>query len=577
MNLCDFFRLLYDDKPDGSHLLIWRPGKKRGGSSFWTPDIDQAVDFILKNPKRDQYFQVGLSGKKYKKDQRCHLDESKGRPVIALPAVFADIDFGTCGHHKSKRYPPTLDDAMSVIHGHGFDPTVVVHSGHGLQAYWVFKEMWELKTPEDRISAMKFLRRIKLCFHTIAMQQGWSIDSVQDLVRILRPPESYNCKKDPVIVKIIEFNDLRYNPGDLEEFLPDDTNDNRSTDSSKINLAGKRFILAKNRQPPPAKFAQLWAIFGKFQATWENQRQGDLNDTSPSGYDMALAGFAARAKWKPQEIVDLLIAHREYHGHDLKFNNTQYYARTIINARDDAISESFEIQQDIKNLQLSEELNPSEEDSPSEKLRKDVSIRMGVKIIKIEKYLSEDPDYVIHIEYNGKVEEITLKIQHFTSQPQFRNKIAATTGKIITRFKPKEWDNHIQQLLILAEENVREIGEEVSDKGVVKYWIEDYLESSNKLTLDEAVIDKQPFIHNGCWYIFLDNFSLWTKIKKGADIRQRQLGTLIRRLGCINQKFNVVLDNHERTSRSAFRVPREIGPQPSEEHDDEKSRENAGL
>ena len=104
--------------------------------------LDQAVDFILKNPKRDQYFQVGLSGKKYKKDQRCHLDESKGRPVIALPAVFADIDFGTRGHHKSKKYPPTLDDAMSVIHGHGFDPTVVVHSGHGLQAYWVFKESW---------------------------------------------------------------------------------------------------------------------------------------------------------------------------------------------------------------------------------------------------------------------------------------------------------------------------------------------------------------------------------------------------------------------------------------------------
>jgi hypothetical protein len=560
MDLRGFFELLYGDKPDKSYLLIWTPGKTRGGNSFWTPNINDAVDSVLKDPKKDQYFQVGLSGKAYRKNHRCTLDDK--RPVIALPATFADIDFGTEGHHKSKQNPPTQDDAYRLIHGHGFDPTVVVHSGHGLQAYWVFKELWELDTPEERQKAMAFLRRFKAFLQNVAAKKGWSIDSVQDLVRILRPPGSYNCKSEPSrLVQIIEHNeDLRYNPENLEEFLPEDPG-HQSYDSGKIKTAGGTLIIKEKRQPPPSKFAQLWAIFPKFQATWENQRTGDLTDTSPSGYDMALALFAAQANWKPQEIVDLLIAHREHHGHDLKIKNIQYYARTVINARDQAISESFETHQDMANLQLSEELNPTVEDSPEEKLRKDVSIRMGVKILKIEKYLCEDPDYIIHIEYNGKIEEITLKINHFTSQSQFRNKIAAATGKVITRFQPREWDNHIQQLLNLAEQNIKEVGEEASDKGAVRYWLEDYLEGSHKSDLESAAMSKKPFRHEDHWYFFLENFHVWAKMKRGSDISRKQLGVLARRLGCINVKFNILLDNNERTSRSTYRVPNTIGVQ----------------
>jgi len=561
MDLRDFFELLYGDKPDNSHLLIWTPGKTKGGHSFWTPDTNGAVDHILKDPKKDQYFQVGLSGKKYKKNQRCHLDESEGRPVVALPAAFADIDFGTEGH-KSKKNPPTRDDALRLIHGHGFDPTVIVHSGHGLQAYWVFKEIWKLETPDERKKAMVFLRRVVAFFKDKASEKKWYVDSVQDLARILRPPESYNCKTDPKLVEIIEYNeDRRYNPEDLEEFLPEDPGHQSYVESKQIHSTGKKLFITEGRQPPSGKFAQLWAIFPKFQATWENQRTGDLNDTSPSGYDMALALFAAQANWKPQEIVDLIIAHREHHGHDLKLKNIQYYARTVINARDLAISESFETQQDIQNLQLSEELNPTEEDSPEERLRKDVSLRMGVKILKIEKYLSEDPDYIIHIEYNAKIEEITLKITHFTSQNQFRNKIAAITGKVITRFKPREWDSHIQQLLNLAEQNIKEVGEEASDKGITRYWLEDYLKGCHKLKLEDAVDNKKPFIKDGTWFFFLENFYMWAKMKRGATLSRRELGTLVSRLGCLNKTFNILSDNNKRTSRSAYRVPKKVEPQ----------------
>lgn len=47
----------------------------------------------------------------------------------------------------------------------------------------------------------------------------------------------------------------------------------------------------------------------RFAATWERRRD-DLQDRSPSGYDLSLASQAVTVGWADQEIVDLLIAFR---------------------------------------------------------------------------------------------------------------------------------------------------------------------------------------------------------------------------------------------------------------------------
>ena len=82
--------------------------------------------------------------------------------------------------------------------------------------------------------------------------------------------------------------------------------------------------------PPRAKFDALMQG-NRFAQTWGHARS-DLQDQSPSTYDMSLASQAVGAGWTDQEVTDLLIAHRRYQKVDLKLR-LDYYQRTLANAR----------------------------------------------------------------------------------------------------------------------------------------------------------------------------------------------------------------------------------------------------
>lgn len=76
----------------------------------------------------------------------------------------------------------------------------------------------------------------------------------------------------------------------------------------------------------PVMLDYLLAKSEKFRLSWENRRR-DLKDDTPSGYDQSLANYAAMNGWSPQDIVDLLIAHRRKHGH--KEKHELYYRLTV--------------------------------------------------------------------------------------------------------------------------------------------------------------------------------------------------------------------------------------------------------
>lgn len=552
--LQEFFELLYDSRPDGSYLLVWAPvAAGKGGESIWFSDIDAAADHIRAS-KSNIYFQVGLSGADYGPRQRCTVDSE--RPIVALPALFADIDFGEDGH-KGKKYPPTIEDAMGLIHGTGYDPTVVVHSGHGLQAYWVFKEVWETDTDAERFKAILLLNRLKVSIQDRAAQHGWQVDSVQDLVRILRPPESWNTKGEPVQVKIIDIDESRqYNPDDLEELIPECAVPKKSCTqhNSEVKQAADGLIIAPGRRPPMTKFGVLQQVFGsKFIKTWSNSRE-DLSDKSPSGYDQALATMAAKAGWSSQEIVDLMISHREENSHDLKIKNVQYYARTVITAQETALNESFEADKTREAMAINDELAVDEKDSPEEKLRKRLSMTLGIKILKIEKYIMEPPEFRLYTTEGDAM----LKIDDIDSQTRFRRRMMATTSKRPNDLKPREWAGVSQAILDLAKGNQVSVSEEATDVGQVKNWLRDYLEGRTPASQEDAAPLKAPFYDTGRWHLFIEPFLLWLQSKRGTIITSKDLCSRLRRGGCISRGINVKLEDGKYTTRNIWEVPQGI-------------------
>ena len=249
-----------------------------------------------------------------------------GKPAAGgIPGLWADLDFGD-DHQSKKCYPSDEEHVGSLLAGLP-QPTLIVHSGHGLQAYWLFEEFLPTLTPEERAFGEGLLddwkQRIKRAF------SPFDVDSVFDLARILRLPGTINHKATPVSVRFLSTDGPRYTPQffaslpTLEPNVPEPKNGTRgSRDSISFN---------RTAEAPPGLLEARLAKHEKFRLTWERNRP-DLSDQSASGYDMALASICAGFKeWTDQNIVDLLIAHRRNHGDDLKRHD--YYARTLARAR----------------------------------------------------------------------------------------------------------------------------------------------------------------------------------------------------------------------------------------------------
>lgn len=329
----EFLDILYPDIPDNNFLLIWEPP----GRSHWFNDPRAAATFAAKaGQSRDVYFQVGLAGADHGPNKRCHLDEAEGRPVVGLPGVWADIDLRD-PVKKQENLPETVEEALKICCGHGFDPTMVVHSGHGAHAYWVFKEIWELDTEKERSAAQAFLRRFKAWIKGNASELGWHIDSVQDLTRVLRLPGTMNFKSTPPVgVKLISFDESRfYNPENIEEFLPEDPGVDVDKNRGVIECDG--LVLDPQARVNEIMLEALVDIEPKFAETWAGDNPNlQRNDQGLPGnsYDQSLANYAARAGWSDQHIANLIINFRQKNGDKPeKALRVDYITRTIGNAR----------------------------------------------------------------------------------------------------------------------------------------------------------------------------------------------------------------------------------------------------
>jgi len=116
-------------------------------------------------------------------------------------AAWADLDF--------KDYPGGEAEARAALAAFALPPTAIVHTGHGLHAFWVMKE------PEGADVLVQLTARLALALG--------SDRQVADHARILRLPGTVNYKREPYVTAVLELCDAtrRYNPFDFENLLPE--------------------------------------------------------------------------------------------------------------------------------------------------------------------------------------------------------------------------------------------------------------------------------------------------------------------------------------------------------------------
>lgn len=175
----------------------------------------EAVEYAMRRAAAsDVYAAIGLQAKAPQRGSRGKEDG-----VIALPGLWADIDIRGPAH-KSSELPKTEAEALSLIEAAGLKPSIVVRSGFGLQAYWLFREPFLIETEDERQMLKSLSRRFQQMLRLSARLRGWTIDPTADLCRVLRVPGTFNHKLAADVRQVTaEYFDWSYSLDDLGDML----------------------------------------------------------------------------------------------------------------------------------------------------------------------------------------------------------------------------------------------------------------------------------------------------------------------------------------------------------------------
>jgi len=209
----EFFRTFYGDEAPGFLAIFTHTPNRTRWVAAASP-AEAARITVQSGRERDTYFGIGLHAEALGEGRR-----GTSASVSALPGLWADIDVKGEAH-EAINLPPTGKDALRITEAIPLRPTLIVHSGHGLQLPWLFKEPWVFENEAERREAQELSRRFQATLRCKAKEYRWQMDGTHDISRVFRPPGTLNHKLEPVEVRVLRYDEgARYNPADFEQYL----------------------------------------------------------------------------------------------------------------------------------------------------------------------------------------------------------------------------------------------------------------------------------------------------------------------------------------------------------------------
>jgi len=562
-----FLGLLFDSKPESDYILIWTKEEAQKLSKFFQ-SVESATKYAEKvGSKADTYFGIGLASEELEFNQRVEAHK-----VAGVPGLWIDIDYLSPGVHKKRNLPKDEAEALTLVEGMPLEPSILVHSGHGFQAYWLFPKVIDTTGGESRIYLADLSERWQYYCKALAGTKGWDVDSTFDLSRVFRVPNTLNLKdrKAPIKVDLRHAGKERYTPDQIEKALEKQNatigaplsrvTDKRTTKRSLA--AASEFKLDPDAEPRAILFQALLDNDPKFRLSWEHKRT-EFTDDSLSSYDCSLATIAYNAGWKDQEIVNLCIAHRRKYNADLKLR-VDYYQRTLAAAKTPGekikttrkIERASTTRQKKTQEEIKAESEPPE-DEPSDNRETNlqvVSEAFEIQIVRIVKYLSDPPQYVICL---ANDREIEVKPMVFMNQASMRTTMAIAVNRKIPKMKPSRWE-HLSDCMFAAMDEV-EPGEETTHLGSIAHYLHKFLHNHYKPEMpdesqhDRALRGLPAKLANTCCFD-IDSLIRFVQTEFNQRLDKATVIQRLMRLGCKNEKRSLRKGQHV-TSRRFLVVP----------------------
>jgi hypothetical protein len=544
MNQSKFFlEALVAGKADSLYLLLWMLPEKE---SRWFRKVEDAIHCAETFHNHDLYVGLGLAGQDYGPKRRCLSEE-----VAGIVSLGADLDLRSDAHPKPT-LPETPKQALSILPP-DFPPTFVISTGNGLQAWWLFREPYLFESDDERRAAAILTNRWHTLLRDNASRHGWTYDRLSDLARVLRVPGTTNCKNpsSPKPVVIESQSGRRYNPSELEEYLDDLAVPDLEGEAGAAREWAQRFHGKPATINLSARIAEdqinRWLETDlRFKNTWFRQRH-DLRDQSQSAYDLALACFAFGAGCSEQEVIDLIVHHRTLHKQKPR-TRLDYFQRTLAKAcslRADrsndlsALPGVLSIHDSSGKSGWHDNKEPVIDQPPSSDavdrerakigLCRQISSALGVEVLRLVKLTGKEPLYRMELA-EGKIE--FDNVAKFISQTSVRCAIAAIAGKLIVRFKAKDWERLAQMLLSACIEE--QGGEELQYEGAARMHIAQYLAETGFIASIEDQLPqnlRKPMVREGRITVCASDLQMYINKMTMQNLGVRSVAAMLSAIG----------------------------------------------
>jgi putative DNA primase/helicase len=201
-----FLQTIFHDKRPDDVILIWTLADKT--SKYFT-NADEAEAYALTRLDSDVYFGICPGGAPKSASERF-----TAKDVVAVPGFWADIDIDA-NEKAMKQRPRNRDDAQKLIDAIPKPVSIVVDTGHGIHAYWIFDKMFRIENEDDREVISMLTKRFLAKIQGVARKEGWQVDNTSDLARVFRVPGTMNLKgtPEPVVIEKEFKNDCEASTG----------------------------------------------------------------------------------------------------------------------------------------------------------------------------------------------------------------------------------------------------------------------------------------------------------------------------------------------------------------------------
>lgn len=509
-----FVDLLWPEDPPG-WLLVWTLPDKR---SHWTASKDDAHRHALSaGADRDVYIEVACGPDPSTIGRPAESARIKSDEVVALPGFFADLD---CSPHPSKVHFDSKEHGLRFIGRLPLKPTVIVDSGGGLHAWWLFREPWVFDDDAERRRAERLEYGWTNYLRRLALEEGVrdGVDHVKDMARVLRYPGTVNRKyREPRRVEVVTGDGPRWNQSDFEPWESEVAGHKVSAgDLERLDLK-----LTAQSEPPFGKLKLLIDLDPKFRATWERRRQ--LTDPSTSAYDMSLATQLALNGWPADEIAPTLVAWRREHGLPLKLRE-QYYAHTIAKAF--VARDQYEAERSVE----SGEVAPG----GAEQLLAMIEGVTGVAVSRI--VVHGEPESGRYVAVIGEEKHVKLGGLRELLRWETWQGVAFAHGIIQGRPKAQRWDIVLRAMQRIVEARPAEDADEAR---IFEAWIADHLHQEGRTNVTDErgrefarniLRHQAPYRSNGNVYVCLESLRTMLKMRH-ERVTQADLVRMFRQAG----------------------------------------------